>query len=972
MNVTLPSPLPRTLLAAGGCLAGAVFAIAQSTPPPPKPEEKPADTVQLSPFQVVSDVTDTYDATNTNAVTGTSTSLNKTPLDARVFNRTMMDELGVVDVATMLSELGGLGMPLLAGGNEDQRGMQEGDGVDYKSMVSRGLTISNPRRDGFLRSETSLMDSFDVESAEALQGSNSLLFGSGDAGGVVNINSKRARFRQRSGHLRASFDSEGSQRFTTDLNWGARWFGVRINAVKGRERYYRPILGLKQEGLQAAVAVQPYKWLSLFADYRHYQRDHIRAASGTLRTPANLLLPNGEPLNNQSTRYIVGVGGSELLNDFITIQNESSITGAFTRHNYTNESKTATIEVTPSRDLAFQFRYGHDARVNHGLTPSSGVFFHPDAPGYGYRDANGALRREWAANVAMNPLPFWTGARGYKFTGAYRRDLGRWGDHRLSAFYSYQESWTIQVPKRFYELDGSGSVIQNRANLGNDESGRTVMPAVWMPAFSESLVGGISWPSERLAHPNGRNYVLLPRVYAGAVTPTAGNPLGLSGPIDAATGMSTNTQNFHDDTNEESVGFSTFSSFWKGRIDTMAGFRFETADTERVTTGVARGPIDYDSMTLGTVVDTPIRGLRVYASYATNAKIAFGDRVDINNRPLPIGKGVSRDIGFKFSLWDHRLSGNLTYYITEGRNFAGALGGTRNDVDPEGINGRAGGDGFVFSRKSDGLSASLSMKPRPWWQVVLNYSEANGSERDSVEYPIFYNDEFNTMVANGQPTVAIRSAGGQLTPLLVPVTPGSTDGPLVPLTLAMMQDRGSPYFATLDPESGQITNAQSLGLLTPGVGTSRAGLPISSHQLGFTPPTQTIVVRRAGDSTTGYAENAFSLVNRFQVREGRLRGLVFGASTVYQRGVRGYMYTDAAAQNARKIFYYPDKFQNSAFAVYTFRPAKRVRASVQLNVANVFDKQDIVALPRSTNGTIRYFAEVYSPRKFTLASTLTF
>ena len=51
--------------------------------------------VTLSPFQVVGDPNDTYEATNTNSITGTSTSLNRTPLDARIFSRTMMDELDI-------------------------------------------------------------------------------------------------------------------------------------------------------------------------------------------------------------------------------------------------------------------------------------------------------------------------------------------------------------------------------------------------------------------------------------------------------------------------------------------------------------------------------------------------------------------------------------------------------------------------------------------------------------------------------------------------------------------------------------------------------------------------------------------------------------------------------------------------------------------------------------------------------------
>jgi outer membrane receptor protein involved in Fe transport len=137
----------------------------------------------LTPFEVVDDIGDTYDATNTNSITGTNTPLSRTPLDARVFNRGLMDELGIVDTTKMLSEIGGLGPALIDGGSEGVRGMIEGDRQDFKAMTSRGLAISNPRREGFLRSEISLVDSFDIERVETLQGSNSLLFRSGSGRG---------------------------------------------------------------------------------------------------------------------------------------------------------------------------------------------------------------------------------------------------------------------------------------------------------------------------------------------------------------------------------------------------------------------------------------------------------------------------------------------------------------------------------------------------------------------------------------------------------------------------------------------------------------------------------------------------------------------------------------------------------------------------------------------------------------------
>lgn len=120
--------------------------------------------------------------------------------------------------------------------------------------------------------------------------------------------------------------------------------------------------------------------------------------------------------------------------------------------------------------------------------------------------------------------------------------------------------------------------------------------------------------------------------------------------------------------------------------------------------------------------------------------------------------------------------------------------------------------------------------------------------------------------------------------------------------------------------------------------------------------------------TTGYAEHSFSVINRFQVGEGRLRGLVLGLATVYQIGFRAYPYTDAADGGKRKIYYYPDRLENSAFVVFPFKPTRRTQASVQLNVTNLFDRQQVLKLLRNTNGTVRYFTYQYNPRNIALTA----
>jgi hypothetical protein len=335
---------------------------------------------------------------------------------------------------------------------------------------------------------------------------------------------------------------------------------------------------------------------------------------------------------------------------------------------------------------------------------------------------------------------------------------------------------------------------------------------------------------------------------------------------------------------------------------------------------------------------------------------------------------VSRDVGLKFGLEEHRLSGNLNYYVSEAQNFTATLGGLQNDVDPNGINGRNGGPAYTYSRTSDGFNLTLTARPVRGWEIRANFATANGSERSNVELPQFYNDQFNTTTVGGQTVVGVRATpGSAVTPLLVRTDPLNPNSPQVPLSLAMMRDPNSPYYAQLDRESGQILNAEAIGLLTPGVGTLATGLPLTDHQLGFVSPSGgNLIVRRAGEQTFGYAERSYSLINRFQFDQGRFRGLVVGLSSSLRQNHRGYMYTDAADGNRRKMFYFPNRLLHDLFVVYRLPAWGRVRPAVQLNVSNLLDANQVMYLVRATNGTLRYAQWLNSPRKLAVTTTLSF
>jgi hypothetical protein len=332
---------------------------------------------------------------------------------------------------------------------------------------------------------------------------------------------------------------------------------------------------------------------------------------------------------------------------------------------------------------------------------------------------------------------------------------------------------------------------------------------------------------------------------------------------------------------------------------------------------------------------------------------------------------VSEDIGLKYDLWDGRLSGNFNYYVSEAQNFTAGVP-NRDDIDPDGINGRNGGGSYTYSKTSDGYNISLTARPLRGWEMRFNFATADGSERTDVILPQFYNDQFNTMTLNGQTVVAVKT-GTTLTPLQVPSDPLNPASTPMALSLAMMRDPNHPYFAVLDPEGGRILNADILGLRTPGVGTDVTGLPITDHQLGFVSPTGgSIIVRKSGEQTVGYAEQSYSLTNRYQFREGRLRGLVMGINTSLRTKYRSYMYTDAADGGKRKTFYYPDNLINDVFVRYPINLGRRIRAGIQVNVTNAFDRNEVLYLKLSTNGTIRYAQWMNSPRKLSVSASLSY
>jgi hypothetical protein len=262
--------------------------------------------------------------------------------------------------------------------------------------------------------------------------------------------------------------------------------------------------------------------------------------------------------------------------------------------------------------------------------------------------------------------------------------------------------------------------------------------------------------------------------------------------------------------------------------------------------------------------------------------------------------------------------------------------------------------------------------------MQVGFSMAKAENINSVYLPFLYNDEFRTNAAG-----EVLLADG--TPLLVPVATGipiAADGKtydpgvvtqIMTVDILKNGDASGRYRASLDAGNGRITNADSIGLRVPGVGTGRTGLPISGHQLGFTPPgSDQVLVAQGGERAIGHPYHALTLTATYKVSGGFFKGLFYGANAVKNWDTVYYYYTDAADNNALKQYKIKNQLMVNAWGGYEFKFSKKVSWRIQLNIGNVFDERYMEIFPNASTGDPDNARLMRGPRVWILTNTLNF
>lgn len=250
MKAQLKSRIPRHLALLLAMLAFPALAPAQTTAPqPPGPLEIDSEIVILPTFQVVTDKDIGYIAVDALAGGRTSTPIRLTPSAMSSLTRTFLDDVGVTNIRDALD----WSLNVRPAAFNTGRGGFPFNTWDFNFRGS-GQSIqggAGPTRNYFTFYQVA--DSYNVERIEFDRGPNSILFGIGTIGGVLNIYTKQPRADREFITAAATIDSNAAWRFEADINKNLRPnFTFRLNALLKDDRGWQKNVHVRQAAVNLA------------------------------------------------------------------------------------------------------------------------------------------------------------------------------------------------------------------------------------------------------------------------------------------------------------------------------------------------------------------------------------------------------------------------------------------------------------------------------------------------------------------------------------------------------------------------------------------------------------------------------------------------------------------------------------------------------------------------------------------------
>lgn len=297
----------RWLLAGGLFLAPLTSPLAGQPAPAATAEEEQIE--ELSPFTVEGTQDSGYMATTTLAGTRLRTELSDVGTAISVLTEEFLQDIAATDNQSALTyatntEVWGLAGNYQNAPNTGSWGQTAETNQHFNPNTQtrvRGLTGADNTRNYFRTNVA--WDSYNVGRIDLLRGQNSILFGLGSPGGVVNATTDSANLLRNSGQAGVVVDEFGTVRLTAEYNQviARDEFGVRVALLSDEEKYKQePAYDDERRGYVAA-RYKP-KWLNRNGTTFEISVDFEKGegTSNRPRTapPMDMITPFVEPISS--------------------------------------------------------------------------------------------------------------------------------------------------------------------------------------------------------------------------------------------------------------------------------------------------------------------------------------------------------------------------------------------------------------------------------------------------------------------------------------------------------------------------------------------------------------------------------------------------------------------------------------------------------------------------------------------------
>jgi outer membrane receptor protein involved in Fe transport len=720
------------------------------------------EVVELSPFTVSTNLDRGYRAQSTLGGSRLRTDLKDVAAPTTAFTQeflrdvavTSTDEIGRYMVSTEydFGEDGGTGQNFLKDNSN-------------RTMRMRGLTGGSISVNFFKSNFPT--DTFNVERIDQSRGPNSVLFGIGNPGGLINVSTKRAQLGKNSGEVAVQGRSEGGLRLEGDYNQvlGSK-VAVRVATAKDNrgswrnyefndaERYY--ITGklrlsrtteLNVDAEKAAITRQIKRTTTAFDAYTLW-----RAAGSNVGTAANaaqqisLLATNNTPylvldtasgsltnwVNKTVSTLRTSVDGNNIpITDFSVLPKETATygpgydqntnytrLGAYLTHAFTSNFNA---ELAAMRTCSHFATWDPQTATGRSLTVDTNPTLPSGAP-------NPNLRKTY-----FDALPQVTfddeRSDAVRAVLSYKVDLGRWGRHTLAGVSEYDfTKLSIQV-MREQIISPNAPNVASAVNNNNRVFRRTYVDingpstAIVLAPYNQQPLGTVT-------------ETISGRSYTTAIVPFNANSL---------------LNSFDDKT---MIGMLQ-SSFRGDRIKTIVGAsrddRNDYASTQVLTPvpGFTSGlPTPVRSHTPNNIIARSVSFSGVfqvndwlgltYSKAANSGLPSFTGRLATTTSDLtsfsrpPIPEGRSQDIGIKLDVFKHRLFLTAGYFQTEGArgfNFSNLNSSINPLWDALALAGKVPSGtattstGSTFDSRAQGYEVEATANFTEHWRAFFNYSD---------------------------------------------------------------------------------------------------------------------------------------------------------------------------------------------------------------------------------------------------------